>query len=191
MGAEGASRGELAELVPDHRLGDEDRHVLAPVVNGDRVPDHLREHGRGPRPGFDHLLFAGLVHRGDPRHQPLLDPGALFRRASHPLPALLLAATPAAHDVAIGLLALLAGPVAERRLAPGSHRVATRRVVRLAAAVRVVDRVHRHATALGALALMAGWAPPSAFLFLFFPPWEGGPRAPPRLGAHAPPPGPR
>jgi hypothetical protein len=34
-------RRELAELVADHLLGDEHRHVLAAVVDGDRVPDHL------------------------------------------------------------------------------------------------------------------------------------------------------
>ena len=47
VGAEGAGRGELAQLVTDHRLGDEDRHVLAAVVDGDRVTDHLREDRRG------------------------------------------------------------------------------------------------------------------------------------------------
>src|SRR3954452_17499839 len=35
--------GELTQLVPDHRLRDEHRHVLAPVVHGDRVADELRE----------------------------------------------------------------------------------------------------------------------------------------------------
>ena len=41
--AERPRRRELAELVPDHLLGDEDGHVLAPVVDRDRVADHLRE----------------------------------------------------------------------------------------------------------------------------------------------------
>src|SRR5439155_22671834 len=35
---ERAGQGELAKLVPDHRLGDEDRHVFAPVVHRDGVP---------------------------------------------------------------------------------------------------------------------------------------------------------
>src|ERR671935_381208 len=56
-------RRELAELVADHLLGDEDRNVLAPVVDCDRVADHLREDGRRPRPRADHLLAARLVHR--------------------------------------------------------------------------------------------------------------------------------
>src|SRR5207237_9174524 len=48
VAAERARRGELADLVPDHLLADEHRHVLAPIVDRDRVPDHLREDGRGP-----------------------------------------------------------------------------------------------------------------------------------------------
>src|SRR4051812_2322636 len=52
--------------------------------------------------------------------------------------ALLLSAATAAHDVTVGLLALLAGAVTKRRLAPRGHGVATRGVVSLAAAVRVV-----------------------------------------------------
>ncbi len=38
MPAEGAREGELAQLVADHRLGDEDRHVFAPIVDGDVCP---------------------------------------------------------------------------------------------------------------------------------------------------------
>src|SRR6266508_3340725 len=38
---ERARQRELAELVPDHRLGHEHRYVLAPVVYRDRVPEHL------------------------------------------------------------------------------------------------------------------------------------------------------
>src|SRR5215467_72852 len=160
VGAEGAGRRELAELVSDHRLRDEDRDVLLAVVDGDRVPDHLREDRRGARPGFHHLFFAGLVHGSDPPHQALLDPRALFRRSTHGprSPALLLAATTAADDVAVGLLALLAGAVAERRFAPRGDRVTAGGVVRLAAAVRVVDRVHRDAAGLRALALVAAAA---------------------------------
>src|SRR4029077_5369556 len=51
VGAERAGRRELAELVADHRLRDEDRDVFLAVVDGDRVADHLREDRRGPRPG--------------------------------------------------------------------------------------------------------------------------------------------
>ena len=52
---------ELAELVPDHRLADEDGDVFLAVVHGDRVPDHLREDRRRarPRPSI-FLLFSAF-----------------------------------------------------------------------------------------------------------------------------------
>src|SRR5438034_8422327 len=78
VAAEHPRRRELAELVADHLLADEDGHVLAAVVDRDRMPDHLREDRRRPRPGADHLLAAGLVHPRDAAHQPLLDERALF-----------------------------------------------------------------------------------------------------------------
>src|SRR5690625_7535861 len=45
--AVGAGRGELPQLVADHRLGDEDRDVLAAVVHRKRV---AQEVGRDDRP---------------------------------------------------------------------------------------------------------------------------------------------
>src|SRR5919107_5918734 len=39
--AVGAGRGKLAELVADHRVGHEHRDMLATVVHGDGVADHL------------------------------------------------------------------------------------------------------------------------------------------------------
>src|ERR1035441_1754531 len=56
-----AGGGELAELVPDHGLGDEYRVVLAPVMHGDGVSDHLREDVAAPRPGLDDPLLPALV----------------------------------------------------------------------------------------------------------------------------------
>ncbi len=55
MTAEGAGRRELAQLVTDHLLGHENRHVLPAVVDGDRVPNHPREDRAGARPGADDL----------------------------------------------------------------------------------------------------------------------------------------
>ena len=43
---EDARRRELAELVPDHVLGDEHRDVRLAVVDADRVTDHLRHDRR-------------------------------------------------------------------------------------------------------------------------------------------------
>src|SRR5215469_9471948 len=58
-----------------------------------------------------------------------------------------------AHDHRIGLL--VAGAGAALGLAPRRDRMAATRGLALAAAERVVDRVHRHATRLGSLALPA------------------------------------
>src|SRR5664280_2368309 len=68
---------------------------------------------------------------------------------------LALSTSSAAHDVCVGALVLLARAVAERRHAPRRDRVATGRRRALAAAVRVVDRVHRRAARLRAHAHVA------------------------------------
>src|ERR1051325_2004376 len=83
MATERPGRGELAELVPDHLLGDEHRHVLAAVVDRDRVPDHLREDRRGARPRAHHPLRARGVHLLDPAHEPLLHERPLLRTPAH------------------------------------------------------------------------------------------------------------
>src|SRR3712207_4742335 len=72
-----------------------------------------------------------------------------------------LATATAADDVTVRLLALLAGAVAERRHAPRGLRMVAQRAGALAAAVRVVDRVHGLAARLRAhaqVALAAGLA---------------------------------
>src|SRR5205807_2515508 len=83
VATEHARRSELAELVADHRLADEHGHVLAPVVDRERVPDHLREDRRGARPRPDHLTAVFLVHLVDPRHQALFHPWPLLARTAH------------------------------------------------------------------------------------------------------------
>src|SRR5256885_8290025 len=69
VSAEAPRRRKLAQQVPDHVLGDEDRHVLLPVVNRERVPDHLGKNARISRPGLDHLLLLLLIHRRHLLHQ--------------------------------------------------------------------------------------------------------------------------
>src|SRR5436190_18491786 len=159
VAAEHPRRRELAEFVADHLLADEDGHVLAAVVDRDRVPDHLREDRRRPRPGADHLLAAGLVHPGDAAHQPLLDERALFARPRHL--AFVLSTSACADDQLVGFLVLAAGAFTERRHAPWRHRMAAALRLALAAAVRMVDRVHGGAAdgrALAAPAATAGLA---------------------------------
>src|SRR5215210_7447697 len=71
--AEGPGRGELAELVPDHRLGDVDGHVLAAVVDGDGVPHHVRDDGAAARPGADDPLVTLAVELVDLLQQVVVD----------------------------------------------------------------------------------------------------------------------
>jgi hypothetical protein len=80
---EGAGGGELAELVADHRLGDVDGHVLAPVVDGDGVADHLGDDRGAARPGLDDLLLARLVEVVDLLEQVVVDERALLEAARH------------------------------------------------------------------------------------------------------------
>src|SRR6185295_15029671 len=74
---------ELSELVPDHRLRDEDRHMFAAVVHGDRVPDHVRHHRGTTRPSLDDPLVAAFVHVVDLHHQVLVDERTLLHRPRH------------------------------------------------------------------------------------------------------------
>src|SRR5207248_3474871 len=156
VAAERPRGGELAELVPDHLLRDEDRHVLAAVVDGDRVADHLREDRRRPRPGADHPLLVRGVHGLDAGEQPPLDERPLLRAPTHL--ALLLAATAASDDQLVRFLVLPARALPERRHAPRRHGMAAALRLALAAAVRVVDGVHRSAAHGRALALPAAAA---------------------------------
>src|SRR5690606_17490850 len=56
---EGAGQGELAELVANHVLVDQHGDVVAAVVHGDGVANHLRQHHRAAGPGLDRLLVVG------------------------------------------------------------------------------------------------------------------------------------
>src|SRR6266550_5973482 len=135
--AEHPRRGELAELVPDHGLGDEHRHVLAAVVDGDGVPDHLR-HDRGTaRPRADDALVAAAVHLPDLLREVNVDERPLLDAPGHALAPSLPAP---ADDLLVGGLALLPGPAL--LLAPRARGVAAARGLALAAAHRMVNRVH-------------------------------------------------
>src|SRR3954451_9743817 len=98
--------------------------------------------------------FSRCARRDDPRPTaPSLRNGSSA--------ATLLAAAAAADDVTVGLLALLAGAVADGRHAPGRLRMVAERRRALTTAVRMVDRVHRRAARLWAdahVALAAGLA---------------------------------
>src|SRR5687767_7680857 len=164
---EGARGRELAELVPDHRLGHEDRDVLAAVVHGHRVPEHVGDDRRAARPGADHVLGALFVLGVHLLEQVVVDERALLQAAWHnglsltagyPGSALLVGA-PAAHDQGITGLALARAAL---RLALRVHRVTSTGGLALTTTVRVVDRVHGDTADGRALALpphAAGLAP--------------------------------
>src|SRR5207244_4436288 len=79
---------ELTELVPDHGLGHEHGYVLAPVVYGDRVPEHLGDDRRTPRPGLDDVLGVPLVLHFHLLEQVVVDERTLLQAARHcPIPA--------------------------------------------------------------------------------------------------------
>src|SRR6266511_3315346 len=150
--AERARRRELAELVPDHRLGDVHGHVLAAVVDRDRVAHHVRSDGGATRPRLDDLPVAGRVHRLDLDAQVVVDERALLQAARHVLPpAGAAASSPASDDELVGRLVLAAG--AALGLAPRRHRVTSAGALALSAAERVVDRVHGDAAGVRPLAL--------------------------------------
>src|SRR5918992_2024186 len=138
-------RSELAQAMADHVLGDEDRHVAAAVMDGDRVPDHLREDHAGPRPGLQHLALVALVHVVDAADQARVDERSLLDGTTHR--ALLTPSVPTADDhLSGGLVAPRAE--AHRRLAPRRLGRHARGRLALAATMRVVARGHRHATGL-------------------------------------------
>src|SRR5207237_3190776 len=56
---------KLAELMPDHVLGDENGIKYLSVVHQKRVADKIRRHHRASRPGLDRLFRARGVHLVD------------------------------------------------------------------------------------------------------------------------------
>src|SRR4051794_39459049 len=178
VAAEGARGRELAELVPDHRLGHEDRDVLASVVDGDRVPEEVGDDRRTTRPGLDDVLGALLVLHVHLLEQVVVDEGTLLQTARHRgLPLALLVGLAAADDERV---AGLAATCAALGLAGRVDRVAATGRLALTTAVRVVDRVHGDAADGGALALpahAAGLAPVDVGLLGVADLADGGPAA--------------
>src|SRR5215210_6182190 len=83
VAAERPGRSELAQLVADHRLGDEHRDVLAAVVHGQRVPEHLRNDHGATGPGLDDVLGALVVLRLHLLQEVVVDEGTLLQAARH------------------------------------------------------------------------------------------------------------
>src|ERR1700681_2149654 len=65
MRLERARGRELAELVADHVLGHQHRHMQTAVVHGDGQSDHIGDNHRTPRPRLDRaaiILLTGRLH---------------------------------------------------------------------------------------------------------------------------------
>ena len=78
--AENAGRGKLTEFVPDHVLGDEDRHMLAAVVDRDGVANEVWIDDGCARPGLHDALLIDRIHCLNAGKEPLLDERSLLRR---------------------------------------------------------------------------------------------------------------
>src|SRR5687767_2009195 len=150
MGAEGACGSELAELVPDHRLRHVNGNVLAAVVHGDRVSDHVGDHRGEALPRLDDALLVLLVHLGHLDQQVVVDERAFLKTARHLLSTSLLAAP--ADDHLVRRL-LLARPALG--LTPRGDGVTSTGRLALSTTQRVVDRVHSDASNGGTLVLPA------------------------------------
>src|SRR3546814_7085627 len=98
------SRGELTQLVADHRLGDVHRDVLAAVVHGDGVAHHLRDDRGAAAPGLDDLLLALLVEDVHLLEKVVVDEGALLQAAGHGFLPPAAARTAPADDELLGRL---------------------------------------------------------------------------------------
>src|SRR5579859_5671903 len=172
VAAERPRRRELAELVPDHVLGDEHLRELPAVVNQKRMADEFRHHRAITRPGLQRLVTH--AHPIDLGEESFIDVRAFFLRPAHPssplhqaLPRQTIVGTlihaartyrsfrrimrtgPAAtNDRGIGRFAFLARLTTLGQYAGGAARIPTAAGAAFAAAHRVVDRVHGNAAVM-------------------------------------------
>src|SRR5690349_6977117 len=137
---EGTGHRELAELVPDHVLVDQYRHVLATVVDGDGQAHHFGQDHRAARPGLDRTLVVGGNGGFHLLCEVQVDERTFLQGARHDR-FLLLATT---HNELLRAL-VVAGLVALGRRAPRADRVTAAGGTAFTTAVRMVDRVHHHA----------------------------------------------
>src|SRR5690606_32821253 len=136
----GPRRRVFTELLADHLLGHRDRDVLVAVIDAESQADELRQDGRAARPDLDNVRTAGFACLFRLAQDIGIDEGAFPDRTSHGSTTLLLGvARP--QDVLVGRL-VGAGLLALGRLAPRGNRVTAAGGAALAAAMRVVDRVH-------------------------------------------------
>src|SRR3982750_2478277 len=138
---EGPRQREFAELVADHLVGHVHGNVLLAVVHGDRQTDEIGQDRRAARPGLDRLFVLGGARLLDLRREVMVDERALLERTSH-VASLLLLATRDDHRLRA---LVVARAIALGQRVPRRDRCLALAGAAFAAAVRVVDRVHRDA----------------------------------------------
>src|ERR1700677_125884 len=143
MAVKGAGRREFAELVSDHLLGHEHRNVLVPVVDAERQTHELRQNCRTPAPNLDDLGTSGPACKAGRLEQITVDERTLPDRSRHGS-ASLLAHMARCDDEFVSRL-VRPGLLALGRLAPWAHWMPAAGRLTLAAAVRMIDRVHSDA----------------------------------------------
>src|ERR1700689_363695 len=140
MAVKGAGRREFAELVADHLFRHEHRNVLVPVVDPERQTHELRQNRRAPAPDLNDVGATGSPRDASLLEHITVDERTLPYRSRHGS-ASLLAHVARCGDELVGRL-VRPGLLALGRLAPRAHRMPAAGRLTLAAAVRMVDRVH-------------------------------------------------
>src|SRR5689334_6175914 len=146
MAVERAGGRKFAQLVADHVLGAIDRDELVAVMHREGQSHHIRHHHRAPRPGADDPLVARGERGRDLAFGMAIDERTFFERPHFTfrltlLFGLTLALGPPAYDVMVRRL-LAARLVTLGRLSPRRLGMVALGAP-LAAAVRMVDRIHR------------------------------------------------
>src|SRR5665213_400103 len=152
VAVECARRRELAELVTHHVFGDHHGDVLLAVVDAEHEADELRQDRRTARPGLDHIFTAACASGFCLLQQITVDKRTFPTGACHLELPLALLGVARAHDHLGGAL-ILARLGTLGWLAPRRDRMTAALGAAFAAAMRMVDRVHRGTTNRRTLAL--------------------------------------
>ena len=79
----GARRRELTQLVSYHVVTDQNRNVLATVMNGKRQPNHFREDHGTARPSFNWTLVAAVIALENLVQEMMINERSFFDRTWH------------------------------------------------------------------------------------------------------------
>src|SRR5690242_4477720 len=83
MSLEESRRRKFAQFMTHHILGHEHGNKLLPVMDGERVSDHVRNDRRPSGPSLDDLPIFSLIHLLHLLEQMIVAKGALTNRSRH------------------------------------------------------------------------------------------------------------